>query len=199
MPDVGMYRLAFNFTIPNGTEASVIRHIDNGGVALDNVNQLAIAQAAVDWWDTVGAGGFQPIAQFAVGTVLQEVVLTQMAGVPPTELSVSSGVAGAAAGDAPPPESALVSTWRTISPGRSFRGRSFWPGYAWASLDSTGLLAAGNVPFWQGIMENLINDINNAGGATQQFAVYSKTLDVMTPITGVTVRTTPHHQSRRNA
>lgn len=199
MPLLGFYRLALNFQIPNGTEASVIRHCTNGNVEVDNTEMVAVLAAIEDWWDATGAGASGAKVQFSTGTVLQDVVMTQMTGTPPDEVSASVNIAGTSAGDAPPPESAIVSTWTTGSPGRSFRGRSFWPGYAVLALDGTGLLAPGNVTVWTTIMENLTDAINNAGMALVQHAVYSKTLDVMTPITGTTIRSTPHHQSRRNA
>lgn len=198
MPEVSWSRITFNFTLPNSTPGTVVRHFDAAGGAPVLADYQAMGQAVEDWWNTNPGAGPAALTQFHSNTTLESVTLTQMAGAAPLEYVHDIGTSGDGTGDAPPNESAIVTTWTSGIPGRSFRGRSYWPGYDLDILDGTGRLAGTTVANWNQIMNDLRDALNTAGATINGFAVYSRTLDQMTPITGVTTRNVPHHQTRRN-
>lgn len=198
MPTANMCQVAINFTMPNGDNASVIRHLEFG--APITANDILIPGPVVeDWWDVDAGPVTAAKTAFVSALTLTDVTTTQLTGGPPLQAVWSVGITGTQPGDAPPNESSVVSTWYTGFPGRSFRGRSFWPGYAPTNLSSNGTLDDAATVVYQDKFDRLNDALNAiAGDSAANHCVYSRLLDVMTPITSVVARDVLHHQSRRN-
>lgn len=198
MPTTSDASIVFNFTLATGAEASVVRHMQ--GPAAWTVALFEDVGDAIENWFNVADGGVNAAKDlFSNQVTLEEVVFTALAGAPQVEYVHEIGIAGTNAGSPVPPETSIVTKWNTGFPGRSFRGRSFWPGFWGSGLDADGLVAAANAVIYGNVMQRLIDDVNTAAASSVAFGVYSRLLDDITPITSVTVRRTPHHQSRRNS
>lgn len=195
MPSANDAIVTFNFTTPVGEEAAVVRHVHKTGGALNQADLITLGASFVSWWEDDDGPVARARVHFNNNLVLDDVTLTQMAGVPPLQVVTPSGLAGESALDAPPPESALVTTWYTGSPGRSFRGRSFWPSYATDAIGDNGTFLPASLAVIQDAFDRLLA-VGSPPGF--EFVVYSRTLDVTTEITSVVLRSIPHHQSRRN-
>lgn len=198
MPTALMAQLAFNFTMPNGDDAAVIRHVEWAS-APDAADFAALGNEMKQWWDATEVGVTGMKTACVSSLVLKDVTITALAGAPALQHVESVNIAGTQPGDAPPNESSVVSTWYTGFPGRSFRGRSFWPGWATVNLSSAGVLEPAAVTVYQEKFDRLTIDINTAPSVVPPVhCVYSRLLDVMTPVTSVVARNVLHHQSRRN-
>lgn len=108
-----------------------------------NAGSIAITQALTN---TIGAAiktGFTSSghnAQISTSVALASVGLRDIRSANTAEfIDSGAAVAGAAAGDLLPPQTALCITLRTAFAGRSFRGRSYLPGYTEASSTSLGV------------------------------------------------------------
>jgi len=95
-----------------------------------------------------------------------------------------------------PVEASMVTTWRTLQPGRSGRGRTFWSGLDTSSLDDSGGFAPATVAVWQATMNALINGFLTEG--IFEPSVFSPLHSVAYGITAPTVQSIVHHQRRRN-
>lgn len=193
----GDYRLDLHFIIPNGEEASVVRHVE--WITTPSVADVqAVLDAIANWWSVDDGPVSRARTSFSAQTILVDVTATSLGALPPVQVVESINVAGLDTGDAAPPESALVTTWYTGIPGRRYRGRSFWPGYGPDGLNSQGLFDASALAVYNAQFQRLFEDINATDPGNVFFGVNSRLLEEITPISSVTARQIPHHQSRRN-
>lgn len=111
--------------------------VNSGGIAitqaLTNTIGSAIKAAVTSTNHGISLG--TTITLLSVG--LRDIRTANM----PEFLDAGGPVAGTAAGDLLPPQTALCITMRTAFAGRRFRGRMFLPGYAEAHNNATGAAA----------------------------------------------------------
>lgn len=119
---------------------------------------------------------------------------------PETSAAVSTGspVAGTATASLAVPQAACVATLRTQTPGRSYRGRIYWP-----LLTSTvdGTVSSGNKTTINNAVQALVADIETQvalNGSNLAWVVWSRALGIGTPITGVSIGSRCDTQRRRN-
>ncbi len=93
-----------------------------------------VAGVGTSGWGTFG-GGLSRVDDYTV---------TKLDGVS-ASLVVPMAIVGSATGDALPPDTALVTTFRSGFRGRSFRGRTYWWGGTEANNDGGGRLLAANL------------------------------------------------------
>lgn len=119
----------------------------------------------------------------------------------PATLSVASnGDAenGTSSGQASAPQVCEVATLRTAMPGRSYRGRLYWP-LRWATHPN-GVVSAADQTQLNGTVQGLAQAISTelgAVGTSAAWGVYSKTLGLITPVSTVSVGTRVDTQRRR--
>lgn len=191
-------RITLNWELPNSEAAANVLHAHfDATPAIGDLEDLATTFET--WW-TNGLGG-EPAFKtaFHANTTLVSIQVTQLVGAPPLEHVLAVGTAGDGIGDAPPNESAIVVTWYTGFPGKSFRGRSFFGGYDTdAMLGTDGLVIPSQVVQMQETTQALVDAVGALINDVR-LAVNSRTLEVLTPITTTVARSVPHHQSRRNS
>jgi hypothetical protein len=106
-------------------------------------------------------------------------------------IMLGSGTAGK------PPQSSAVFTHLTGLAGRRYRGRTYWP---WLATSFTGSTLKGSVPSTAAAeFAAMVNAIGSeaATGDALEFSVYSRTADVVTPVTQVRVGDVVDTQRRR--
>lgn len=196
---VGTTRVTWIFSGANGATCNVVWHMWHvSGAEPTSAELITMLTSLKNWFTTDNYGASTNLAMYkhlSIQTNCSE-VRAQTLDSTPTLASVTVGQAGVNTGPSAPNESAIVTTWRTATAGRSFRGRSFWPGYDPDMLDTTGLVSSSQITSWAATMNAMIATWNPAGNF--QFSVYSPKLGLVTPITGVTVQPIVHHQRRRN-
>lgn len=190
-------RTTWNFTCANGASAAVVQHFFET-LNQDLTSQMLqdVAGTLEDWW-TNSIGGQIGRAFFNQNTTLRSIVCTAFRQNPQLQEELIVGTAGTATGVSSPSEGAVVVSWYTAAAGRSYRGRSFWPGYDPDTLGNDGQLTAAQATSWTGTMNTLISQYELT--ASINMAVYSRKLDQMTEVLTPVVRRTIHHQSRRNS
>jgi len=111
-----------------------------------NAGHLAITQAIANSVGSAVKTGFASSglnAQLATTISLGNVGLRDIGSAnQPEYLDTGAAVPGTAAGDPLPPQIALCVTLRTALAGRSFRGRSYIPGFTEAANGTTGTASA---------------------------------------------------------
>lgn len=116
-------------------------------IGVRNASAVAITQALTN---TIGAAIKTSFATSGLNAQLATVVTLSKVGLRdiatanrPEFLDAGAAVAGTAAGDMLPPQTALCVTLRTALAGKSFRGRCYLPGWAEAANTATGTAVAG--------------------------------------------------------
>jgi hypothetical protein len=137
-------------TVPNGVQLRIAWFI--GGTTFNNVlhaskvGGVAVDQALANAVDSAVKAAFTSsglAAHIVSGCSLSVVGVRDVASKGMAEfLGSGAAVPGTATGDALPSRTALCITHRTARAGRSFRGRSFLPGFGEADNDSAGHASA---------------------------------------------------------
>lgn len=98
-----------------------------------------------------------------------------------------------------PPQSAIVASLETGRPGRSFRGRIYWPALGFPIQPNTGRIDITDATSIATSTATLLGDIASAapGGAALIPVIASAKLGEQTPITSVAVGTVVDTQRRR--
>lgn len=112
--------------------------------------------------------------------------------------STAASVAGTVAGTSPPPQVAAVLTLRTATPGRSFRGRVYFPSLA---TDQNGSVAGAQATALNAALQALVGFIETrsaAAGANLAWYVWSRVRGAGTPIVQVSVGSRVDTQRRRD-
>lgn len=185
---------------PSGQECKVVLHTMPDPANPMEVNQGHVSATAdlCAGWLLDGSGGFSPSPRglFDNTTQFIDVVATARGVFPNLQASETLAFNGSFNGIPLPAETALVSRWYTAFSGRSFQGRSFWPGVQSGLVDGTGLVNAASVASataqldgFRGICAVTLNVVQ---------AVFSRTLQVMTPVDRTVLSRVLHHQRRRN-
>lgn len=205
--DIGMAypgntaRAVFRFQLPNGTNGYVTPHVRTDA-GLD-YSQAELDGLVVQLGDWATANNFQGATNTSLmgllvdDIILQDITLTTLTPGGALQAVEAVNQAGSIAQLPLPNEAALVTTWRTALVGRSFRGRSFWPGLAVTQMEANGTLNNGSTATFQTTFNALVDGIKS--GTNSVMAVHSPTLLQANEVTSVTVRDIVHHQSRRNS
>lgn len=128
------------------------------------------------------------------GVNAQYVVGTAVIGSAYSELGSPEAGAGATRHDF---STAWVVSLRTDEAGRTARGRCYFPATG-VSLDATGVIEAPTPSAFADGFGNLLADVTTAHtDPTAEIQVYSRTLDILRPVTRVLVDSRPDNQRRR--
>src|ERR1700741_465485 len=193
-------RIDWRFTNGVGADVHVVQHArKDGGAAMTALECQVIADHCADSWNIPGyLGGAVPAmkSQANNNTTLVEVAVTGLAPVTPPQAIVAVNVAGSQAGVALPPETALVVSFKTGVVGKSYRGRSFWPGLDPEQLENNGTLSGAALTAYQNMFQAYVDVmITNTDSG---LCIWSPTLGIGTSVLTALVRDTPHPQRRRN-
>jgi len=137
-------------------------------------------------------------------TAYTNLTLYSYAGGPNADLVSQNGVALACTGTASnalPDQLCMVMSILTGIPGRSFRGRSYLPACAAASLATTGQAGSGTCDTFANAWAGYINGMQAGGGGTPAvtLVVASAARSLMTPAILVSVDSRLDTQRRRSA
>lgn len=194
-------RVALQFTLANGSAGYVVMHtVQSDGSDYSQAELDGLVVQFDDWWSDDNFQGNTNQAlrdNISVNVSLASITATSLAAVAPIQSQLAVAQAGAVAGNPVPNESAIVVTLYTGFIGRSYRGRNFWPGLPVASMQGDGTIAAATTAQLQATFDALVAGLES--GTNSELAVYSPTLDIVTPVASALVRDTLHHQSRRNS
>lgn len=185
---------------PAGQACKVVLHAQPSPFAPGPPNAAHVAAFATGIynWLLDGNGGQVAVPRplFDNTTTFVDVVATARGVDPAVFFQLDINLPGQFAGTPLPAETAVVSRWKTGKVGRSFQGRSFWPGVQSGVLDGTGLI---NSAALAGVEDQLggIVDVLDSGDVVD-LAVFSRKLQVLTEVNYVEVPRTLHHQTRRN-
>lgn len=193
-------KAVFRWTLVNGGEGINVLHFGKfGGGDFLTADCQAVAEALHDWYSNDNFEGETNDAwknAFDDQQVLQEIVVSDVGPGPSVQYTESVNEAGGVAGTPLAVESAMVSTWRTLTPGRSGRGRTFWPGIDSSALGDDGQLDPTTVTNAQDTLQALIDGMGTTGDYFP--TVFSPLHSTGHIITSVTVQAVLHHQKRRN-
>lgn len=117
-------------------------------------------------------------------------------------LDSGGAVAGTAAGDLLPPQTAFCITLRTAQAGRSFRGRVYLPGYGESVNTAAGALvgAGSSVAFVVAIQAALVTSSLNLGVLSRPNALrVPPSAGFITPVTSIVARDLVWDTQRRRA
>lgn len=112
--------------------------------------------------------------------------------------STASAVTGSGTNFPQMPQVAVVATLRTDSPGRSYRGRLYFPRPAVGGYSAGGQYTSPTA--LNGVIQELAQDVAVAAAAqsiSAAWCVYSRTLPALTPITSVSIGGEVDTQRRR--
>jgi hypothetical protein len=167
--------------LASSSEAVFLAALD---IQLRNIyTATGVSGVGTSGWATFG-GGASSVTDYTV---------TKLDGVS-ASLVILLIIPGLATGDPLPPDTALVTTFRTGFRGRSFRGRTYWWGGTEANNDGTGrLLSANAVEFnanWNAV-------VLTPSAAEAVLCVASYTLASAAVVTSFTVQKVFDRQRRR--
>lgn len=188
-----------NWQLPNGSAGASVWH---GRTSAPGDPALVDCQAAADWvteWFDTGGTGDPGKGFFNENLTLVSATATARGLDPAFQATSVSGVSGTATGIAAPNESAIVSTHYTQFVGKSFRGRTYWPGYDPDTLGDDGLLNPTSLANWTDAIANFVLGFTTQAAENIDLCVWSRTLDQLNSIQSSVVRSTPHHISKRNS
>ena len=198
-PPTGTVRVTYEFTLPNSLGGNVVQHFwHRDGAEPTTVDMDGLLSSIADWFNNDDYGADTNLAMFKHLNEHTTLTLLRAQTLDSTPLgtTLSVGTAGTNTGLPLPSETAVVSTWRTGTLGRSYRGRSFWPGADPDMLASTGVLSSSQVTSWGTTLLAFLHKWH--ADPLWEFVVYSSHLNVITEVSDVTVQTILNHQRRRN-
>lgn len=193
-------RIDWHFTNGVGAHCHVIQHARCEAGDYDAGEVAIVGSFCRNAWDTVaflGTGIPAMKSQANLNTTLIDVTVTGLAAVTPPQHVEPVNVAGSQAGVALPPETALVVGWYTGMVGKSYRGRSYWPGLDFDQLENNGTLSAAALTAYTNMFNAYVDKM--ADTTPSALVVYSPTIPTSSLVTTAVVRDTPHHQRRRNS
>lgn len=112
--------------------------------------------------------------------------------------STATPVAATTTGTQPPPQVCIVASLRTATPGRSFRGRLYWPPQAVSGAGTITTTIAGNINAGVQAFAQQVAIALAAVGSNTSWWVWSPTRGAGTVISGVSVGVRADTQRRRN-
>lgn len=132
----GCWRVSMIFAGTSGLRAEMTFAVNDAQVIRDGARATTIAAAFKTWWDTNLKARTHP--QWS----LVQVYVLDVNSTTGTSLVYTTGlpIAGTSAGTLGPANAAPIITWRTLSRGRSYRGRCYLvgaPADAYAGADGT--------------------------------------------------------------
>ena len=189
------------YTLPNGDTAVNVLWFTRQDLADPSAGDVGTLAGLLASW--VGSDNFQGETDLALykhmnlATTISLVRVTSVGTTPPIQVASTINLAGVNTGLPLPNESAVVTTWYSAGVGRSYRGRSFFPGADPDMLDATGRLSSSQLTSWGATMAALADGLSSEGTFYQ--VVHSPTLSQNNQVLSSIVRAVIHHQSRRNA
>jgi hypothetical protein len=124
----------------------------------DPTNMAALGEDIIGWWD----GGLRELQN--AGVSLREVVVTDMTTATGPQVTVTTGLPLTAnvAEEPIPSSNSLVASFRTVSRGRSFRGRNYFVGLSRTQIDGN-VVIGGFIESLTGAYETLLAGASTAG------------------------------------
>jgi hypothetical protein len=179
---VTFYRYALQGTLPIGESWVVTGGVEDEGLSSEGDIATAIDGAITAAWPTIAT-------YLTVATKLDRVSVYKLPGATGKAVGVAEatlGLAGTNNGDPIPPQCSAVVTLLTGRPGRSYRGRQYWPAFTETTLDPTGRMTAAAQVALKNFMVAWMGAVNTAL-AFRSLVVISPTLGEGFPITEVKV------------
>jgi hypothetical protein len=185
-------QLQQHFDLDNGEHAICDFYVD--GVALSAfplTNAIAVSLASIleASWNT------HLKSKSHANTHFRQTVVTDVRSPSNPQFVVPWNVAGTASGAPLPNAVAAMISWSTALRGRSFRGRSYLPGFT-ESVSDGNSPDAGTITALEAFADDLI--ANYGGGSGPALGVASRKLGVLNPITARSVSAKWRTQRRRN-
>lgn len=111
---------------------------------------------------------------------------------------------GGGSGDGNPLQATVVTTLRTGKPGRSFRGRTYWPNHPYKPDGTTGLIGANGATFFADLAGQWGAIVKEAAQATLSsnniyWGVFSRARGSINPVTSIAADNRVDIQRRRAA
>jgi hypothetical protein len=191
---VTFYRYALQGTLPIGENWVVTGGVEDEGLSSEADIATAIDTAITAAWPTIAP-------YLSTLTKLEKVSVYKLPGASGPAVSVAEAsltLAGSNNADPCPPQVAIVATLLTGRPGRSYRGRQYWPAPTETTLDGTGRMTSALQVAFKNFMTTWMGAVNSAL-AFRSLVVISPTRGEGFPITEVKVGNVFDTQrSRRN-
>jgi len=171
-------------------ERQSVLHYKKSSGSITQADLDAIATNLRDWW--AGPGRTASNTQLA----LFEVTATDISveGGAQSTLPVSPPITGSVASASAPGNVTGTASWRTNRTGRSFRGRTYWPGFYDGGINDDGTINASLVTAVAVAAANLLFGFVPVGFL---LAVASQVLHTSEPIMRVVVENVVDSQRRR--
>jgi hypothetical protein len=193
-------KAVFRWDLTNNTEGINVMHFQRFGTTDFGTAQCQeVAEALHDWYSNANfltETNFSLKSYLDSNCFLREIVVSDVGAGPSVQYTETVNEAGALTATPLPVESSVVCTWRTLTPGRSGRGRTFFPGFTTGSLDDAGGLASSQVTNVGATCQALVDGLVTEGDYFA--AVFSPLNSSASIITSATVQPVIHHQRRRN-
>lgn len=191
---MALHRVVLSGGLALGDEWSSSFHCDVIGVSTVALTAGAVKDALEDNWSTIASSYYS-------GTTLNRISVYEIpiTGGPATDQAEETVTLAGSSSSVPVPANvAVVATLLTGAPGRSRRGRMYWPAFQSSALDTTGRIEA---PFPSNLatfLADTFGQINIAG--TRTVGVYSRTNASISDVQAVSVGDVwDTMRSRRNA
>lgn len=193
-------KAVFRWQLVNNTEGINVLHFKRfGSTDFGTVQCQEVAESLHDWYSN---SNFKTETNSAWKAALDstqellEITVSDVGPGPTVQYVENVGEVGTVTGTPLPVETSVVTTWRTLTPGRSGRGRTFWSGFDTNALDDSGGMGASVLAQVETACQALIDGFNTEGDYFP--VVFSPKNSAGYPITTVTAQPVLHHQRRRN-
>lgn len=176
------YRYALQGTLPIGESWVVTGGVEDEGLSSESDIATSIDTAITGAWPTLAT-------YLTVTTKLDKVSVYKLPGASGPAVSVAEAsltLSGSNNGDPCPPQVAMVATLLTGRPGRSYRGRQYWPAPVETTLLPTGRMTPACQVAFRTFMTTWMGNVNSAL-AFRSLCVISPTLNQGFPILEVKV------------
>lgn len=190
MPVAGLRQIVMRYTLGNGDIAVNVMHVK---LDLPDIITPVEAAALADIFKVEFFDEFK--SSIVSGTVLQEIEVRDASGETGLAYTTTYAAPGTGANTPLPYQVAAVVSWRTGVAGKSFRGRSYIAGWNEAGNSATGRIDAAVVTDLKDAAENLVAALQ---AVDTPLVIYSRKLDVATPVTSVQVDNRWDIQRRRD-
>lgn len=191
---MALHRVVLSGALALGDEWSSSFHCDVATLTAPSSTAGAVKTALENNWATIASSYYS-------GTKLQKVSVYEIpiTGGPATDQAEETlTLAGSSSSVPVPANVAVVATLLTGAPGRSRRGRMYWPGFQSSALDGSGRIEAPFPSNLANFLADTFGEINVVG--TRLVGVYSRTTSSINAVQAVSVGDVwDTMRSRRNA
>lgn len=167
--------------IPDVVTTFHVKYEPSGSPDAGDIGDL-LSAVEEDWWPTAND-------HFSNKIELADLTYSQVDPLPaPISTVEPVGVDGAVDQAIMTPQDSIVFSWRTPLAGKSYRGRSYMPPPDRSRVGNDGLIDATSLGQFADDAVLLVDAVNGAGlGNVWTFGVWSRKLEVFTPVTSVKV------------